>query len=41
MAAFAADLFERTDGIVPNGAGHFSVLWAEAAQIAPAADNAG
>lgn len=39
MAAFAVDLFEKTGGIVPSGAGHFSALWAEVVQLGRAADN--
>lgn len=36
MTAFATDLFEGTDGIVPTGPGHFAALWAEAVRLASA-----
>ena len=33
MIPFAEALFERTDGIVPTGPGHFPALWREANRI--------
>ena len=36
MVAFATELFEKTDGVVPAGPEHFADLWHEAVRIADA-----